>query len=73
MSNLKIVNDSNLVVMRESTIDSNDNAFAILGAYRSNGRFQGISNDVLKTVVDSAMTGDYEHLKLVLKANCNLV
>ena len=37
------------------------NAFAIMGAFGSNARRQGWTQQEIKSVIDEATTGDYDH------------
>jgi len=70
---MRILNDDKLVVLEEAVIDSGENAFVILGSFQRNARMSGLTKEEISSVIDEAMSGDYEHLKAVIKANSLLV
>ena len=47
----------------------NENAFELLASYRRKARRSGKSPEEIKRVLDLAKSGDYKHLKQVLKDN----
>ena len=48
----------------------NGNAFALMGAFNGAARKQGWTKDEIKTVLNKAMSGDYDHLLTTLLDNC---
>jgi hypothetical protein len=45
------------------------NAFSIMGAFSSNARRQGWTSQEIKSVLDEAMSGDYNHLLATIASN----
>jgi len=45
------------------------NAFAILGAAQAAAKKAGWTPDEIKAVLDDAMSGDYDHLLVVMSEN----
>jgi hypothetical protein len=45
------------------------NAFSIMGAFSSNARRQGWTSEEIKSVLDEAMSGDYNHLLATIASN----
>lgn len=70
---MQILNDDNLVVLSEEIVNSGENAFVILGHFKQNAKFQGIDSNSIDSVISSAMSGDYENLVSVIKANSVLL
>ena len=65
---MKILND--VVIMRKSDVEGGDNAFAILAAFKAEGRNQKIKRDEIDKVIELAMKQEsYEDLIAVIKAN----
>ena len=65
---MKILND--VVIMRKSDVEGGDNAFAILAAFKAEGRNQKIKRDEIDEVIELAMKQEsYEDLIAVIKAN----
>lgn len=46
------------------------NAFALMGAFRHQARKEGWSEEEVHSVLDEAMTGDYNHLLRTLMEHC---
>lgn len=46
------------------------NAFVLMGAFQRQARRERWSQEEIKTVLDEAMTGDYNHLLMVLDIHC---
>ena len=65
---MKILDD--VVIMRKSDVEGGDNAFAILAAFKAEGRNQKIKRDEIDKVIELAMKQkSYEDLIAVIKAN----
>ena len=47
------------------------NAFSLLGAFTRQARREGWTDEEIKEVADSAMSGDYDHLLRVLDSVCH--
>ena len=50
-------------------VGEDGNAYAILGRFQREARRCGWSPEQIKTVIDDATSGDYDHLLCVLVAN----
>jgi len=49
----------------------NENAFELLAFWKQRAKKLGKSPEEIKRVLDLAKSGDYKHLKQVLKDNCD--
>lgn len=49
------------------------NAFALMGRATAAARRAGVSQDDIDTVMNEAMSGDYDHLLATLMANFNVL
>lgn len=70
---MQILNDNDLVVISKEVVESGDNAFAILGHFKQSAQAQEVASNMIDSVISSAMSGDYENLVDVIKANSILV
>lgn len=43
-------------------VGKDGNAFAVMGLFRQKARKEGWTSEEIKTVLDEAMSGDYDHL-----------
>jgi len=48
----------------------NGNAYVIMGAFKKQALREGWSNDEITTVLDEAMTSDYDHLLVTIMEHC---
>lgn len=48
----------------------NGNAFSLMGAFQSRAKDEGWTDAEIKTVLDEAMSGDYDHLLYTLATHC---
>lgn len=46
------------------------NAFSIIGAFQKQARKEGWKQDEIKSVLDEAMSGDYNHLLQTIMVHC---
>lgn len=46
------------------------NAFAIMGVFRRQARKEGWSSQEIETVIEEAMSGDYDHLLATIMTYC---
>lgn len=70
---MQILNDHGLVVLSEEVVNSGENAFVILAHFKQNAVAQEVDESEINSVISSAMSGDYENLVNVIKANSVLV
>ena len=47
------------------------NAFMLMGAFSKQARKEGWAQDEIKTVMDEAKSGDYNHLLTTLMSHCD--
>ena len=54
--------------VEQTSIPYGENAFDLLVAMRSNLKRQGWPRDAIQTAINLCMTGDYENLKMFVRA-----
>lgn len=51
-------------------VDVDGNAYAIMGVFRHQARREGWSEQEIETVIEEAMSGDYNHLLSTIMTYC---
>ena len=70
---MQILNNDDLVALSEEIVNSGENAFVILAHFKVNAVAQEVNEIKIDSVISSAMSGDYENLVNVIKANSILL
>lgn len=65
---MKSFNNGDKVRLDLTTVDGN--AFTIMGAFAKHSRRQGFDDSEIKSVLDEAKKGDYQHLLATIANYC---
>ena len=53
-----------------SLVGLDGNAFSLMGAFSRQAKREGWTSDEIKSVIDDATSGDYEHLLATISFSC---
>ena len=56
-----------------SLVGLNGNAYVLMGAFQSQAKCEGWTQEEIKIVLDRAKSGDYDNLITTLDSHCELI